>query len=162
MPTGRLKWDNTGEHIFETGVDHGVLYVIDDTATADEGHGKYGKGVVWNGLTTVSENPSGAEPTALWADNIKYLNLMSAEDFACTIEAYTYPDEFMQCDGSEAIADGVYVHQQKRKMFVRVRPSTGKNFICIKTASPLMKRPEVSTTSWARSTWTGCSPMKRA
>ena len=116
-PTGRLKWDNTGEHIFETGVDHGVLYVIDDTATADAGHGKYGKGVVWNGLTTVSENPSGAEPTALWADNIKYLNLMSAEDFACTIEAYTYPDEFMQCDGSEALMDGVYVHQQKRKMF---------------------------------------------
>lgn len=117
MPTGRLKWDNTGEHIFETGVDHGVLYVIDDTAAADNDHGKYGKGVVWNGLITVSENPSGAEPTALWSDNIKYLNLMSAEDFACTIEAYTYPDEFMQCDGSEVITDGVYVHQQKRKMF---------------------------------------------
>lgn len=119
MATGRLKWDSASEHIFETGVDHGVLYVIDDAATADADHGKYGKGVVWNGLTTVSENPSGAEPTALWADNIKYLNLMSAEDFACTIEAYTYPDEFMQCDGSAELGEnsGIYVHQQKRKMF---------------------------------------------
>lgn len=113
----KLVWDKTGEHIFETGVDHGVLYVVDDNATSSDDFGKYGTGVVWNGLTTVSENPSGAEPTALWADNIKYLNLMSAEDFACTIEAYTYPEEFMQCDGSEQLTDGVYIHQQKRKMF---------------------------------------------
>lgn len=113
----QLKWDKTGEHYFETGVDHGVLYVIDDTAQESADYGKYGTGVVWNGLTTVSENPSGAEPTALWADNIKYLNLMSAEDFACTIEAYTYPDEFMACDGSAEMTDGLYVRQQKRKMF---------------------------------------------
>lgn len=110
----KLVWDAVGEHYYETGVDHGVLYVVDETKTDDN---KYGKGIVWNGLTTVSENPSGAEPTALWADNIKYLNLMSAEDFACTIEAYTYPDEFMQCDGSAELADGVFIRQQKRKSF---------------------------------------------
>ena len=75
MPNGRLVWDATGEHIFETGVDHGVLYVLDET-TESQDYGKYGVGEVWNGLTTVSENPSGAEPTALWADNIKYLNLI--------------------------------------------------------------------------------------
>ena len=113
----KLVWDKTGEHIFETGVDHGVLYVIDDTQTASADYGKYGEGVVWNGLTTVSENPSGAEPTALWADNIKYLNLMSAEDFGCTIEAYTYPDAWAECDGSAEIATGVMIGQQKRKMF---------------------------------------------
>lgn len=116
MANGRLVWDKTGEHYFETGVDHGVLYVMDE-ATESEEYGKYGVGVVWNGLTTVSENPSGAEPTALWADNIKYLNLMSAEDFACTIEAYTYPDKFMECDGSAAITPGVFIRQQKRKTF---------------------------------------------
>lgn len=110
----RLVWDAPGEHFYETGVDQGVLYVYDETSQADN---KYGTGVVWNGLTTVSENPSGAEPTALWADNIKYLNLVSAEDFSCTIEAYTYPDEFMACDGSQAIATGIYAHQQKRKTF---------------------------------------------
>lgn len=110
----KLTWDVTGEHIYETGVDHGVLYVVDESKVTEN---KYGTGVVWNGLTSVSENPSGAEPTALWADNIKYLNLMSAEDFACTIEAYTYPDEFMECDGSAEIAEGVYIRQQKRKMF---------------------------------------------
>jgi len=116
----KLVWDKTGEHFFETGVDHGVLYVVDDSIVDDaviRDYGKYGTGVVWNGLTTVSENPSGAEPTALWADNIKYLNLMSAEDFGCTIEAYTYPEEFMDCDGSAEITDGVYIRQQKRKMF---------------------------------------------
>lgn len=112
----KLKWDAIGEHIYETGVDHGVLYVVDETKQTDN---KYGTGVVWNGLTSVSENPSGAEPTALWADNIKYLNLMSAEDFACTIEAYTYPDEFMECDGSAEYGEGtgVYIRQQKRKTF---------------------------------------------
>ena len=110
----KLKWDAPGEHLYETGVDQGVLYVYDETSQATN---KYGAGVVWNGLTTVSENPSGAEPTALWADNIKYLNLISAEDFSCTIEAYTYPDEFMACDGSQAIATGIFAHQQKRKTF---------------------------------------------
>lgn len=110
----KLVWDAVGEHFFETGVDHGVLYVYDETKQGDN---KYGDGVVWNGLTGVTENPSGAEPTALWADNIKYLNLMSAEDFGCTIEAYTYPDEFMECDGSAELEDGIYIRQQKRKMF---------------------------------------------
>ena len=116
MANGRLQWDADGQRYFETGVDHGVLYVLEEE-NASTDYGKYGVGVVWNGLTTVSENPSGAEPTALWADNIKYLNLMSAEDFACTIEAYTYPDKFMECDGSAEITDGVYIRQQKRKTF---------------------------------------------
>lgn len=109
-----LKWDKVGEHLYETGVDQGVLYVYDETKQGDN---KYSTGVVWNGLTNVSENPSGAEPTALWADNIKYLNLMSAEEFACTIEAYTYPDEFGVCDGSANIATGIAIRQQKRKTF---------------------------------------------
>ena len=110
----KLKWDEVGEHFYETGVDQGVLYVYDETKQGDN---KYGTGVVWNGLTNVSENPSGAEPTALWADNIKYLNLMSAEEFACTIEAYTYPDEFGVCDGSADISTGIAIRQQKRKTF---------------------------------------------
>ncbi len=111
----KLVWDNTGDRLYETGTDHGVLYVWDETANSNAGG--YGTGVVWNGLTAVTENPSGAEPTALWADNIKYLNLMSAEEFGCTIEAYTYPDAFMQCDGSAEVADGVYIRQQQRKTF---------------------------------------------
>lgn len=115
MAAGKLQWDKTGERFYETGVDQGVLYVYKDNPT--EGENPYDDGVVWNGLTTVSENPSGAEPTALWADNIKYLTLMSAEDFSCTIEAYTYPDEFMDCDGTRELTDGVYVHQQTRKKF---------------------------------------------
>ena len=112
----KLTWDVNEDRLYETGVDHGVLYVVDETKQTEN---KYGTGVVWNGLTSVSENPSGAEPTALWADNIKYLNLMSAEDFACTIEAYTYPDKFMECDGSAEYGEntGVYIRQQKRKMF---------------------------------------------
>ena len=104
-----IVWDQIGERYYETGVDHGVLYVYDN--------GAYGTGVAWNGLTNVSEKPSGAEATALYADNIKYLNLISNEDFGATIEAYTYPDEFAQCDGSAAIATGVMIGQQKRKMF---------------------------------------------
>ena len=104
-----LTWDQIGERYYETGVDHGVLYVYDN--------GAYGEGVAWNGLTNVSEKPSGAEATALYADNIKYLNLISNEEFGCTIEAYTYPDEFAECDGSAEIATGVIVGQQKRKMF---------------------------------------------
>lgn len=105
----KLVWDQTGEKLYETGVDHGVLYV-------QEG-GIYPKGVVWNGLTAVTESPSGAEATPLYADNIKYLNLMSTEEYAATIEAYMYPDEFMVCDGSAEIADGVTIGQQKRKTF---------------------------------------------
>lgn len=105
-----LEWDKTSERLFETGVDHGVLFVMG-------ANGQYGNGVVWNGLTAVNESPEGGEPTALWADNIKYLNLMSAEEFKGSIEAYTYPDEFMECDGSVELATGVTVGQQSRKMF---------------------------------------------
>lgn len=106
----KLIWDKTGERLYETGVKQGVLY-------PQESGGVYPKGVVWNGLTAVTESPSGAEATALYADDIKYLNLMSTEEFAATIEAYTYPEEFAQCDGSAEIADGVTIGQQKRKTF---------------------------------------------
>lgn len=106
----RLVWDNTGERYYETGVKQGVLY------PQGEG-GTYPKGVAWNGLTAVTESPSGAEATPLYADDIKYLNLYSAEEFGATVEAYTYPDEFAQCDGSAEIADGVTIGQQTRKAF---------------------------------------------
>ena len=106
----KLTWDNTGERIFETGVKQGVLYPI-------QIDGKYTKGVAWNGLTAVTESPSGAEATALYADDIKYLNLLSNEEFGATIEAYTYPDEFAECDGSAELATGVMIGQQKRKIF---------------------------------------------
>lgn len=106
-----IVWDKSGEHLYETGVDHGVLYPY------NSGTSKYDNGVAWNGLTGVTESPSGAEATALYADNIKYLNLVSAEEFGCTIEAYTYPDEFMACDGSKALTDGVTIGQQDRQTF---------------------------------------------
>lgn len=106
----RITWDNTGERYYETGVKQGVLYPI-------QSDGKYTKGVPWNGLTAVTESPSGAEATALYADDIKYLNLMSNEEFGATIEAYTYPDEFAECDGSATLATGVMIGQQKRKTF---------------------------------------------
>lgn len=107
-----LVWDNTGERYYETGVKKGVLYPQDD-------QGAYPKGVAWNGLTAVTESPSGAEATPLYADDIKYLNLISAEEFGATIEAYTYPDEFAECNGEATVGDlaGVYVGQQKRKAF---------------------------------------------
>lgn len=105
----KLTWDQTGERLYETGVKMGVLY----PQTA----GTYPKGVAWNGLTAVTESPSGAEATALYADDIKYLNLMSTEEFGGTIEAYMYPDEFAECDGSASIADGVFIGQQVRKTF---------------------------------------------
>ena len=105
----KLTWDATGERLYETGVKMGVLYV--------QTGGTYPKGVAWNGLTAVTESPSGAEPTALYADDIKYLNLLFNEEFGATIEAYTYPDEFAECDGSASIADGVYIGQQSRKTF---------------------------------------------
>lgn len=111
----KLVWDQTGERLYETGTDHGVLYPALDTVT--DPTKPYGAGVAWNGLTAVNESPSGAEPNPLWADNIKYLNLMSAEDFGYTIEAYTYPEEFEQCDGSRSIATGAQIGQQPRKMF---------------------------------------------
>ncbi len=106
----KLKWDEIGERLYETGVRHGVLYPRSNA-------GIYPTGVVWNGLTSVSENPTGAEPTPIYADDIKYLNLMSVEEFEATIEAYTYPDEFAVCDGSVEIAPGVMAGQQKRKPF---------------------------------------------
>lgn len=105
----KLVWDTTGERYYETGVKNGVLYV--------QSAGAYPKGVAWNGLTAVTESPSGAEATALYADDIKYLNLMSNEEFGATIEAYTYPDEFAACDGSAALVDGVMIGQQKRSAF---------------------------------------------
>lgn len=106
----KIIWDAVGEHIFETGVRNGVLYLKD-------AQGAYNTGVAWNGLTSVSESPEGAEPTDLYADDIKYLTLMSAENFKATIEAYTYPDEFEECDGSASIATGVVIGQQTRKPF---------------------------------------------
>src|SRR3982751_3677172 len=105
-----LTWDQVGERFYETGVDHGVLYLPDAT-------GVYNTGVAWNGLTTVTESPSGAEPNAQYADNIKYLNLISAEEFAATIEAYTYPDEFAQFDGIATPTPGVAIGQQSRRGF---------------------------------------------
>ena len=105
----RLLWDQTGERVYETGVERGVLYIPNN--------GVYDTGFAWNGLTAVTESPSGAEPTALYADNIKYLNLISYEEFGGTIEAYTYPDEFSQCDGTTVPSPGVNVGQQGRKTF---------------------------------------------
>ena len=106
----KLVWDATGERLYETGVSKGVIY---PQATG----GTYPKGAAWNGLTAVTESPSGAEPTPLYADNIKYLTLMSAEEFGFTIEAYTYPDEFAECNGEGELATGVKIGQQKRKSF---------------------------------------------
>ena len=105
-----LKWDDTGTRLYETGVKKCVLYPMGENNT-------YGTGVAWNGITAVTESPSGAEPTALYADDIKYLELMSNEEFGATIEAYTYPDEFAECDGSAELTDGVKIGQQPRKTF---------------------------------------------
>lgn len=105
-----LTWDKTSERLYETGVDRCVLYV-------QKSNGEYGDGVAWNGVTAINEKPSGAEPSPLYANNRKYLNLMSNEDFEFGIEAYTYPDEFEACDGSATIADGVTIGQQKRSTF---------------------------------------------
>lgn len=106
----KLIWDQSGQRFYETGVSNGVLYVQDES-------GAYPKGVAWNGLTAVTESPSGAEATPLYADDIKYLELYSAEEFGATIEAYTYPEEFEACDGSAEIAVGVTIGQQTRKAF---------------------------------------------
>lgn len=159
----RITWDNIGERFYETGVEHGVLYPYKDNA--------YQNGVAWNGLTAVSESPEGAEATPLYADNIKYLNLISNEEFKATIEAYTYPDEFAECDGSAALATGVMVGQQKRTMFglsyvTKVGNDTdgtdkGKKYHIIygATAAPSEKSyatindsPEAITFSWEVST----------
>lgn len=105
-----LTWDQVGDRLYETGVDHGVLYIPDSA-------GNYDTGFAWNGLVTVTESPSGAESTPTYADNIKYLNLVSAEQFGATIEAYTYPDEFAQCDGTASPEAGVSLGQQGRRTF---------------------------------------------
>ena len=108
--TKPLAWDETGKRFYETGVKKGVLYLRDES-------GNYPTGVAWNGLTAVTESPSGAEATPLYADDIKYLNLYSVEEFGATIEAYTYPDEFAACDGSAELVKGVKIGQQDRKTF---------------------------------------------
>lgn len=105
-----LTWDKTGERIYETGVDHGVLYLRNAL-------GEYDSGFAWNGLTAVTESPSGAESTPIYADNIKYLNLTSAEEYGATIEAFTYPEEFAECDGTAVASAGITVGQQGRKTF---------------------------------------------
>lgn len=105
----KIVWDKTGDHFYETGVKNCVLYIPTE--------GVYSKGVAWNGITAITESPSGAEATALYADDIKYLNLYSVEEFGATIEAYTYPDEFAECDGSAELVTGVKIGQQARKPF---------------------------------------------
>lgn len=112
----KLTWDQAGEKLYETGVKKGVLYV--------QVAGAYPTGVAWNGLVSVTESPSGAEATPVYADDVKYLNLMSAEEFGATVEAYTYPDEFAECDGSAELAEGVLIGQQKRKPFGLVYQTT--------------------------------------
>lgn len=160
----KLTWDNTGQRFYETGVDHGVLYI-------PNAGGIYDSGVAWNGLTTVTESPSGAEATPLYADNIKYLNLISIEQFGATIEAYTCPDEFFQFDGVSAPSLGVHVHQQSRKAFgLSYRTRLGNDtdgsdhgyklhMIYNATAAPSEKAyatindsPEAITFSWALTT----------
>lgn len=160
----RLIWDEVGQRFFETGVKNGVLYVQDND-------GSYKNGVVWNGLTAVTESPSGAEETPLYADDVKYLTLRSAEEFGATVEAYTYPVEFEQCDGSAAIAEGVTIGQQARRAFgLCYRTSVGndiqgQNFSyklhliygCTvapseKSYSTINDNPEAITFSWELST----------
>lgn len=160
----RLIWDEVGQRFFETGVKNGVLYVQDND-------GSYKNGVVWNGLTAVTESPSGAEETPLYADDVKYLTLRSAEEFGATVEAYTYPEEFEQCDGSASIADGVTIGQQARRAFgLCYRTSVGndiqgQNFSyklhliygCTvapseKSYSTINDNPEAITFSWELST----------
>jgi hypothetical protein len=106
----KLIFNNVGERLFETGVKNGVLYVMGDDGT-------YENGVVWNGLTAVTESPSGAETTPLYADDVKYVVIYAAEEFGATVEAYTYPEEFEECDGSASIFEGITIGQQTRKSF---------------------------------------------
>lgn len=160
----RLIWDEVGQRFFETGVKNGVLYVQDNDGT-------YKNGVVWNGLTAVTESPSGAEETPLYADDVKYLTLRSAEEFGATVEAYTYPEEFEQCDGSASIAAGITIGQQARRAFgLCYRTSVGndiqgQNFSyklhliygCTvapseKSYSTINDNPEAITFSWELST----------
>ena len=107
----KLAWDASGQHFYETGVDHAVLYTLNSAGTA------YDMGYAWNGISSINESPSGADESPIYADNIKYLSLRAAEEFGCTIECYTYPDEFMECDGSASLMSGVAIGQQPRKTF---------------------------------------------
>lgn len=159
----KLVWDKSGERFYETGTTNGVLYVQDSA-------GKYQTGVVWNGLTAVTESPSGAEPTDLYADDTKYATLRSAETFGATVEAYTYPDEFAECDGSATLMEGVYIGQQPRKSFgltykTRIGNDVSDNLgyklhiVYGATASPSEKAyttindsPEAITFSWEMTT----------
>lgn len=158
----KLVWDKVGERYYETGTNNGVLFVQDDK-------GEYGTGVAWNGLTAVTESPSGADNTDVYADNIKYASLRAAETFGATIEAYTYPDEFAECDGSAELAPGVMIGQQNRKAFgfsYRTKVSSDTNIDEYKlhlvygaTASPSEKSyatindsPDAITFSWEIST----------
>lgn len=158
-----LQWDKVGERKYETGVDRGVLYIPNAGGTYDNGY-------AWNGLVSVTESPSGAEPTPMYADNIKYLNLISVEEFNASIEAYTYPDEFMQCDGT-AIVNGVQIGQQNRKSFgLSYRTRIGNDLLATdfgyklhlvygaqaapteKAFSSINESPEAATFSWELST----------
>lgn len=114
-PSFLLEWDKAGERLYETGVDRVVLYPIRDTI--NDATDPYDAGVAWNGITNISQTASGGEPSPLWADNIKYLNLMSAEEAGLSIEAYTYPDEFEECDGTRSVVNGIIIGQQARKLF---------------------------------------------
>lgn len=159
-----IVWDVSAERLYETGVDHVVLY----PRAAD---GTYPLGVAWNGATSITENPTGADETKLWADNIKYISMRAAEEFGATIEAYTYPDEFMECDGSKEIVAGVYAGQQSRKSFGLSYRTIVGNEVALNdygyklhllygcTASPSSKQyqtvndsPEAITFSWEIST----------
>lgn len=165
-----LEWDKTGERYFEAGVDHGTIYTegsVTTTNVTDPTY-PYGKATVWNGLTSVTDSPSGADETALWADNIKYASLRAAEEYGITIEAYQSPAEFDECDGTAVPEKGVYIRQQKRKTFgfvyrTNISNDTGteaddgyKLYICYGlTASPseqthdtINDSPDASTLSW--------------
>lgn len=163
----KIIWDAEGQRTYETGVDHGVLYLTPDTGDAKA----YSQAYAWNGLTAVNEAPSGAEPTPLYADNIKYLNLVSAEEFGATVEAYTYPPEFAICDGSYVLGKGISFGQQSRKSFgMAYRTKVGNDvqrqdygyklhLIYGATAAPSEKAyatindsPEAITFSWTLST----------
>lgn len=161
----KIVWDKTGEHFYETGVDHGVFYPYNSTTN------QYTGGVAWNGLTAVNEQPSGAEPSPLFADNIKYLNLMSAEEYAATVEAYTAPDEFLACDGFDELANGITIGQQPRTQFGfsfrtligndTVGTKKGYKITCVynclaspseRSHSTVNESPEAQTLSWSIST----------
>ena len=166
----RIEWDNDGERYFEAGVDQGVLY-------PSTSNGAYGAGVPWNGLVNVNEQPSGAEPNKKYADNIEYLNLMSAEEFAATIEAYMYPDEFKECNGESELVPGMSIGQQTRKKFgFAYRTKIGNDvdgidhgykihlvYGCVAAPSErayatLNQSPDATTLSWTLST----TPVKVA